>query len=39
MADNLDAICQRRMEWFQSLSEDDQAKVRAAKEADRTDED
>ena len=38
MAEHLDAICQQRMQWFNSLSDDDKAKVRAAKEADRTDE-
>ena len=33
MAEHLEAVVQKRMAWFSSLSEEDQGKVRADKQA------
>ena len=33
MAEHLETVVQKRLAWFQSLSEEDQAKVRADKQA------
>mmetsp|Transcript_27882 Transcript_27882/g.34615 ORF Transcript_27882/g.34615 Transcript_27882/m.34615 type:complete len:136 (-) Transcript_27882:88-495(-) len=38
MAENLDSVVQKRLEWFTALSAEDQAKVKADKESARTDE-
>ena len=33
MGDNLEAVVQKRMAWFNALSEEDQGKVKADKQA------
>ena len=38
MAEHLDAIVQKRLAWFNALSEEDQGKVRADKQAAQSDE-